>query len=80
MKKRKQTVVVVEIHLRDSIVAVGTSEAVALRNCAARAHEYLKNSGACDPETGKAWTKKALVEYFGYRATECELDGRGERH
>lgn len=80
MKTKKQTVFVVEIQLRDSIVAVGTSETVALKNCAARAYEYLKTRDALDPETGRHWTKRALVDYFGYRVTECELDGIGQRH
>jgi hypothetical protein len=71
----------VEIPLHDSIVAVGTSEAVALRNCAAKALEYLNNAGVgIDYHTGDPWDASTLVEYFGYRSTACELDGAGERH
>jgi hypothetical protein len=72
---------VVEIVLNDSIVAVGTSEAGALRNCAAKALEYLNNAGVgIDRHTGDPWDASTLVEYFGYRSTACELDGAGERH
>jgi hypothetical protein len=72
---------VVEIVLNDSIVAVGTSEAEALRNCAAKALEYLNNAGVgIDRHTGDPWDASTLVEYFGYRSTACELDGAGERH
>ena len=81
MKTKKQTVWVVEIQLNDSIVAVGTTEKIALRNCAARAVEYLENRDCgINRDTGKKWTKPTLIEYFCYRATECELDGIGERH
>ena len=76
-----KTVWVVEIQLADSIVAVGTTKPIALRNCALRALEYLQNAGVgVDRTTGDDWTTDTLVEYFGYRDTECELDGIGERH
>jgi hypothetical protein len=72
---------IVEIVLNDSIVAVGTSEAGALRACAAKALEYLNDAGVgIDRHTGDPWDTSTLVEYFGYRATACELDGAGERH
>lgn len=81
METERQTVWVVEIPLHDSIVAVGTSQAVALRNCAAKALEYLQTRGVGDNQTtGDPWDASTLVEYFGYRATECELDGMGEIH
>ena len=71
----------VEIPLHDSIVAVGTSEAGALRACAAKALEYLNDAGVgIDYHTGDPWDASTLVEYFGYRSTACELDGAGERH
>ena len=79
-EQKKQTVWVVEIPLHDAIVAVGTTKPIALRNCAARAIEYLDNQGVGIDENGDVWTAETLVEYFGYRATECELDGIGERH
>ena len=72
---------VVEIVLNDSIVAVGTSKASALRNCAAKALQYLNDAGVgIDRHTGDPWDASTLAEYFGYRATECELDGAGEIH
>ena len=72
---------VVEIVLNDSIVAVGTTKAIALSNCAAKALEYLNNAGVgIDRFTGDPWDASTLIEYFGYRATECELDGAGEIH
>lgn len=80
-EQKRQKVWVVEIPLNDHIVAVGTTKSIALRNCAARAIEYLDNCGVgIDRDTGEKWTSDTLVEYFGYRATECELDGIGERH
>jgi hypothetical protein len=33
-----------------------------------------------DRNTGDPWNASTLVDYFGYRATECELDGAGEIH
>lgn len=76
----RQTVWVVEIPLADSIMAVGTTEANALRGAAIRALEYLNNVGAgVDRKTDEYWTTDTLVQYFGYRSTECELDGIGER-
>ena len=81
MKTKKQTVWIVEIVLNDSIVAIGTTEKIALRNCAARAIEYLENRDCgINRDTGKKWTKPTLIEYFCYRATECELDGSGKIH
>lgn len=81
MKTKKQTVWVVEIMLNDSIVAVGTTEPTALRNCAARALKYLQDAGVgVDRTTGDAWTTETLAEYFGYRSTELELDGDGDIH
>jgi len=78
---KTKTLWVVEIQLSDSIIAVGTRQSIALRNCAARALEYLNNAGVgVDRTTGDDWTTDTLVEYFGYRATECELNGDGERH
>lgn len=79
MKTKKQTVWVVEIQLNDSIMAIGTTEKIALRNCAARAVKYLDDRDCgINWDTGKKWTKPTLVEYFCYRATECELDGIGQ--
>lgn len=78
---KNKTVWLVEIVLNDSIVAVGTTEKTALRNCAARALEYLNNAGVgVDRHTGDDWNAETLAEYFGYRSTELELDGIGERH
>jgi hypothetical protein len=78
---KTKTVWVVEIVLNDSIVAVGSTKAIALRNCGARALEYLQNAGVGeDRTTGEPWSVETLAEYFGYTATECELDGIGERH
>lgn len=72
---------VVEIVLNDSIVAVGTTKAEALRNCAAKALQYLNNAGVgIDRHTGDPWDASTLVEYFGYYSTECEVDGAGEIH
>lgn len=80
-EQKRQKVWVVEITLNDAIVAIGTTEEIARRNCAARAIEYLDNCGVgIDRHTGEKWTADTLVEYFSYRATECELDGMGERH
>jgi len=79
MKTRKLWIV--EIVLNDSIVAVGTTEPIALRNCAARALEYLNDAGVgVDRHTGDEWTTETLAEYFGYRSTELNLDGSGEIH
>ena len=79
--KTRQIVWVVEIPLADSILAVGTTEGHALRGAAIRALEYLNNAGVgVDRSTGEHWTADTLVQYFGYRSTECELDGIGERH
>lgn len=76
---KTKTLWVVEIQLSDSIVAVGTRQAIAVRNCAARALEYLENRDVLD-EHGDHYTIESLIDYFGYRATECELNGAGERH
>jgi hypothetical protein len=76
---KTKTVWIVEIILNDSIVAVGTRQAIALRNCAARALEYLENRDVLD-DSGDHYTIESLIDYFGYRATECELNGAGERH
>lgn len=77
----KQTVWVVEVPLYDSIVAVGTTKAIALQNCANKALDYLRvREVDVNPTTGDPWDTSTLVEWFGYRATECELDGGGEIH
>jgi len=76
---KTKTLWVVEIPLYESFVAVGTSEAIAVRNCAARALEYLENRDVLD-DSGDHYTIESLVFNFGYRATQCELDGIGERH
>ncbi len=79
MKTKKQTLWAVEIPLYESFIAIGSTEKIAVQNCAARALEYLENRDVLD-DSGKHYTIESLVFNFGYRATECELDGIGERH
>ena len=70
---------IAEIQLAESLIAVATTEKLAVRNCAIRALEFLENRDVLD-ENGDHYTIDSLVEYFGCRVTECELDGAGERH
>ena len=75
---KKKTVWLVEIPLNDSIVAVGTTEAIALHNCGVAALKYLNNAGVELDEDCNPWEIATIAEYFGYRSTELELDGVGD--
>jgi hypothetical protein len=70
------TVWVVTIELAERILAVGSNKATALHWAGVRASEFL-NHKERKLEGGQSWNPSTVVEYFGYRATELEIDGDG---
>jgi hypothetical protein len=73
------TVWLVTIELADTVAAVGSDKATALHWATVKACDYLHHANAYQ-RNGDKWTPDAVVEYFGYRATETEIDGGGVIH
>ena len=67
---------VVTIELAETILAAGSDKATALHWAGVRASEFL-NDKERKLEGGKSWNPSTVAEYFGYRATELEIDGDG---
>ena len=67
---------VVTIDLAETIVAVGSNKATALHWAGVRAVEFLTLRDSAD-DNGEPWHPVTVAEYFGYRATELEIDGPG---
>lgn len=70
---------VVTIPLNYEIIAVGTTKAKALHSAGVKAAEYLAQRNNLD-ENCEPWTPATIAEYFGYGATECDIDGIGQYH
>jgi hypothetical protein len=75
--KSRGTVWVVTIELAETILAVGSDKATALHWAGVRAAQFL-NAKERKLEGGKSWEPATVAEYFGYRATELEIDGDGK--
>jgi hypothetical protein len=68
---------VVTIELAETILAVGSDKATALHWAGVRAAEFLRANDVGVDEFGNQWHPTTIAEYFGYRATELEIDGNG---
>ena len=67
---------VVTIELAETILAVGSDKATALHWAGVRASQFL-NEKERKLVGGQSWQPATVAEYFGYRATELEIDGNG---
>jgi len=75
--KSRGSVWVVTIELADTILAVGSDKATALHWAGVRAAQFLTANDVGVDEFGNLWHPATIAEYFGYRATELEIDGDG---
>lgn len=78
--KSRGTVWVVTIDgIAEPVVAVASDKATALHWAGVKATEYL-TLGGCQDEDGTPWSPATVAEYFGYHATELEIDGEANYH
>ena len=75
--KSRGSVWVVTIELAETILAVGSDKATALHWAGVRAAEFLNANDVGTNEHGEPWHPATIAVYFGYRATELEIDGSG---
>lgn len=73
------TVWVVTIELAETIIAVGSDLPTALHWAGVKAAEFL-TLRECTDDDGNPWNPATVAEWFGYRATELEIDGAGDYH
>lgn len=76
LNETRGTVWVVTIELAETILAVGSDRGTALHWAGVRAAQFLNRHGRTD-EHEDPWDPSTVAEYFGYRATELEIDGNG---
>ena len=60
-------------------IAVGSNKATALHWAGVKAAEYLNAVEVLDEE-GNPWNASTVAEYYGYHATEVEIDGEAHYH
>lgn len=65
--------------IKDPVIAVGSNEASALFWAGVKAAEYLNAVEVLDEE-GNPWNASTVAEYYGYHATELEIDGEAKYH
>ena len=70
---------VVTIQLAETIIAVGSDLPTALHWAGVKAAEFLTLRD-CTDDNGDQWHPATVAEWFGYAATELEIDGAGDYH
>lgn len=65
--------------VKDPVIAVGSNQATALHWAGVKAAEYLNAVEVLDEE-GNRWNASTVAEYYGYHATELEIDGEAKYH
>jgi hypothetical protein len=61
------------------VIAVGSNKATALHWAGVKAAESLNAVDVLDEE-GNPWNASTVAEYYGYNATEVEIDGEAKYH
>jgi hypothetical protein len=61
--------------LNETIMAVGSTQKIAIGNCSALAAKYLKERD-CYDDNGKRWKPESVADYFGVNSFECAVDGK----